>query len=267
MKPKKSFYLLATLVALFVFLNGCHRGPWSHRGMTSMVLDHLDDAVEDLKLNDDQNVKYQEVRERLEADMLKHTEDRKEFKLALQEKVNLGNQDIKPVTNLLREKLKTMPTITTGYLNHADELYDILDDQQKAQVFEKAKKKHCRKRRHHRRHSGRILEHIDDKVDDLDLGEEQTEKYHFLRLRLEAEMAKQRADWMVFKIEMYKEAHQNQQEIKPMTRMLQEKLNQMPSSISIYLDFVDEFFEILNNEQKAEVFEELKDKLDGHWWS
>ncbi len=263
MKRKKSFYLLAMLVAMFVFLNGCHRGPW----MTNMALDHLDDAAEDLKLTEEQNVKYQEVRAKLEADMLQHTENRKEFKLALQEKASLGNQDIKPVTNLLREKLKTLPNIASGYLDHADELFEILDDQQKAQVFEKAKKKHARKRCHHRRHSGRILEHIDDEVDDLDLSEEQNQKYRFLKLRLEAEMAKQKADWTAFKVKMHQEAHQNKLEVKLMTSMLREKLNQMPPSISVYLDFIDEFFEILNNEQKAEVFEELKDKLDGHWWS
>ncbi|MBU3914267.1 hypothetical protein KKA14_01920, partial [bacterium] len=186
---------------------------------------------------------------------------------ALREKVNLGNQDIKPVTNLLREKLNTMPKIASGYLDHADELFEILDDQQKAQVFEKAKKKHDRKSFRHRRHSGRILAHIDDEVEDLNLNEEQKTKYQLLILRLEAEMAKQKAEWAVFKVKMHQEAVQNKLEIKPLTGMLREKLNEMPQSISVYLDFVDEFFEILNNEQKAVVFEELKDKLDGHWWS
>jgi len=110
------------------------------------MLEHIDDYVEDLKLTENQNVKYQDIRSRLEADLIKQKESHKTFKAEAITVIDNQESDVKEITSMLRTKSGDFPPMIDLYLDYIDEFFDILDEQQKAQVMEKIRDKSDSKR-------------------------------------------------------------------------------------------------------------------------
>ena len=108
----------------------------------------------------------------------------------------------------------------------------------------------------------RMLEHIDDHVEDLNLTEEQNEKYLDIRARLEADLIKQREAHKAFKVELIETIDNQENGVKEITTKFRTKTGDIPGMLNLYLDYVDEFYEILDEQQQAIVMEEIRDKAD-----
>ncbi|MCP4750308.1 MAG: hypothetical protein GY866_05415 [Proteobacteria bacterium] len=142
MKTRKPFYLITMLVMVLglLSLNACSRHRIGH-GNPERLLEHIDDHVEDLDLNDEQNVKYQEIRAKAEVKLTNQHLSRKKFMLKLKDRINQKNPDISALNGQLKEKLKAMPPALSAYLDYFEEFYNILNDEQKAEVLEEFRDK------------------------------------------------------------------------------------------------------------------------------
>lgn len=108
----------------------------------------------------------------------------------------------------------------------------------------------------------RMLERIDEHVEDLQLTADQNEQYLALRARLEADLIKQNASHKAFKTEMLSIIDKQESGVKDLTAELRKKSAELPVLANLYLGYVDEFYDILDDQQKALVMEEIRDKAD-----
>ena len=108
----------------------------------------------------------------------------------------------------------------------------------------------------------RLLEHVDDHVEDLNLTEEQNGKYLDIRARLEADLIKQRDAHKEFRTELIEVIDNQENGVKEITTKVRTKTGDIPSMVNLYLDYVDEFYEILDEQQQAIVMEEIRDKAE-----
>ncbi|MBU2512406.1 hypothetical protein KJ966_13815 [bacterium] len=267
MRVQKIIYLTAIVTLLIAFVSGCHRRPWADDRLSEMVLDHLDDHVKDLSLNESQDTKYQDLRKRMETDLNKTQAEHQAFKLKLKGMIDQENADVKQINSEIRFKLNEMPDKLVVYLDYVDEMWDILDEQQREKVMIEIRERTDDKRwYHHHRNSdkrhGRILERIDNHVDDLNLDENQKVKYSDLRTRLEKELLDKKADHESFRLKMKQLIANENTGAKEITSELRYKLNEMPEEMVVYLDYADEMWDMLNKEQQALVLEEIRDRTD-----
>lgn len=136
MKSKRTFMLMIALVIIAALATGCHHRGFRGDKNPERILERLDDHMDDLKLTESQSEQYQEIRERLKNDLAKHIEKQTAFKGEMKELVLEKNGDLKDITAELRPKLKDFPDHVSVFLDYVDELYDLLDEQQKKIVME-----------------------------------------------------------------------------------------------------------------------------------
>ncbi len=123
----------------------------------------------------------------------------------------------------------------------------------------------CSHRRfHHGNLSERMLERIDDHLDDLDLNEEQQKKYQTIRVNMEADMAKQGATHKEFMVKLHEKVNQENPDIAEINGLFKERLNDMPKHLAVYLDYFEEIYTMLDDEQRAEVLEDFRTKVNRH---
>lgn len=108
----------------------------------------------------------------------------------------------------------------------------------------------------------RVLEHIDDHVEDLNLTEAQNEQYLEIRSRLEADLIKQRESHKAFKAELLTVIDNEESGVNEITTKLRTKTGDIPGALNLYLDYIDEFYAILDDQQKAVMMEEIRDRAD-----
>ena len=156
MKSKKRYVIMGSAVLLVIFIMGsgflAMGGPsgfygkgfhhrFHGRDFSKHVLERLDGKVEDLNLSETQQVKYEEIRDKIAADMSNMMENRKNFFTELKEEMNQENPDIEKIAELLKEKLEQMPVKIGAHLDHFVEFYNILDEEQKGRMIERFREK------------------------------------------------------------------------------------------------------------------------------
>lgn len=140
MKTRRTIYILAVFAFIAAFLTGCHHHR-KDQDYPKRMLEHIDEHVEELQLSDTQNDQYLAIRARLETDLVKQQEDHKAFKASILTIIDREDSSVKDLTAAFRTKSKEIPGVADLYLNYIDEFYEILDDQQKAQVMEEIREK------------------------------------------------------------------------------------------------------------------------------
>jgi len=156
MKSKKKYVIIGSAVLLVIFIMGsgflamegppgfCGKGfhPGFHgRDFPKHILERLDSKVEELNLSESQQVKYEEIRDKIAADMSNMMENRKNFFTELKEEMNQENPDIEKIAALLKEKFEWMPVKIGAHLDHFIEFYNILDEEQKGRMIERFREK------------------------------------------------------------------------------------------------------------------------------
>lgn len=143
---------IALLVAgvLFVgFLAGCRpfpgHGPGPHRfckkDFSEHVLRRMDREVKKLDLSEAQYAQYEDIRQRVAADLAEGEKKGRQLFVDLQSEMNKENPNVGIITALLKDQLRGMPDVMEKHLDYFEEFYNILDEDQKAQVIQKFRKK------------------------------------------------------------------------------------------------------------------------------
>jgi Spy/CpxP family protein refolding chaperone len=114
--PKESFVVGALILALGVAAGcGRYRHPrWFHR----------------------KDLAKQEIRAKIEADLNRARDERNEFFLEIRTEMDRENPDLNRVVSLAKEQVDKIPVTMGEGLDHLLELYNILDEDQKAQLIE-----------------------------------------------------------------------------------------------------------------------------------
>jgi len=156
MKIKKKYLVIGAVILVIALIAGC--GLFSHCGkhrfcdmdfhpgfhgndFSEHVLGRLDKKVGELDLSETQQVKYQEIRRRIEADLAQMSKDRKAFFGEIQKEFDRENPDLNIVAGLLKGRIQRIPVIMEEKLDHFLDFYNMLDKDQKAQVIKKFREK------------------------------------------------------------------------------------------------------------------------------
>jgi hypothetical protein len=148
MKLQKKTYVIGGIV-LFVgvivvfagLLAGCGPHMFCDGDFSEHILSRMDSRVEKLELSDSQQKKYEEIRLKVKANLDKGKEERRKFFSELQIEINKENPNINAVTDLVKSKFKDGPIHLTKNLDLFAEFYNILDEDQKATLIKRLRKK------------------------------------------------------------------------------------------------------------------------------
>lgn len=141
---------IALLVAGVLFiglLTGCRpfpgHGPhrFCKKDFSEHVLKRMDKKVSKLDLSEDQHEKYMEIRQRVAADLAEGMEQKRQLHFEFQSEINKEEPDINIIVDLVKDQLRDMPDVMEKQLDYFVEFYNILDEDQKAELIQKFQKK------------------------------------------------------------------------------------------------------------------------------
>ena len=107
-----------------------------------------------------------------------------------------------------------------------------------------------------------IMEHIDDKVEDLDLTAEQQVKYNGIREKMVVELQKSHQKRMTLMKKANSELKKEAPDVNMLIADARTMAKDMPADINAKIDLFSEFYAILNDRQKKELQEEVREKLE-----
>jgi len=108
-----------------------------------------------------------------------------------------------------------------------------------------------------------ILNRMDNKMEELNLSDVQKEKYAQLKASLKADFEEMRTGRYEFMNEMREVIDQQTPDMQRMADLVKDRLNRMPDRVGTYLDQLVDFYNILNEEQKARVLERMRERMAG----
>ena len=108
---------------------------------------------------------------------------------------------------------------------------------------------------------GRILNRMDNKMEELNLSEEQKEKYAQLKVSFKADFEEMRTGRYEFMNDMRAIMDQKKPDMQMLAGLVKNRLNRMPDRIGTHLDQLVDFYNILNEEQKARVLERMRERM------
>ncbi|MBI4776280.1 MAG: Spy/CpxP family protein refolding chaperone [Deltaproteobacteria bacterium] len=108
----------------------------------------------------------------------------------------------------------------------------------------------------------RILAHIDDRVEDLNLSESQQKAYEDLRRKLESNLAEAAAARKALFVEIERELNGQNPDITVITGLAKEQFERMPEFMGSNMDLVAEFYNMLDDGQKAQVIAKARKKME-----
>ncbi len=112
--------------------------------------------------------------------------------------------------------------------------------------------------------SSHVLERIDKKVADLNLDEAQEVKYQQLRSRLAERIDDHKSEHGQFVEEIHKAFDREEPDMREITGLVRGKLKKMPDALEGCLGLVEEFYDILDEDQKAKFMKDIKARMEKH---
>lgn len=107
-----------------------------------------------------------------------------------------------------------------------------------------------------------ILEHIDDRVEDLDLNDEQMSQYQVLRAKVKANLETARAKRMELFEKVAVEMKKPNPDMEAVSTVVKQGFADLPDMMSANLDLFVEFYNILDEEQQEEILKKFRKKID-----
>lgn len=107
-----------------------------------------------------------------------------------------------------------------------------------------------------------LLEHIDEHVEELALSDIQNDQYLEIRSRLEADLIKQQEQHKAFKSSLLAVIDNQASQVTDITALARSKVDEVPAMAKTYLDYIDEFHAVLDEQQRAQLMEEIREKAD-----
>jgi hypothetical protein len=152
MKTTRTSLMVVALFLSFTLLAGCgphryHRERgWGHprfsdKNFSERMLKRMDSKVEELDLTEGQRETYEEIKTKIEANLVKAGEQRERFFTQVRAELARENADMNEVVGMVKGKLKDMPEHVGQVLDLFLEFYNVLDEDQKTKVVEMIKEK------------------------------------------------------------------------------------------------------------------------------
>ena len=107
----------------------------------------------------------------------------------------------------------------------------------------------------------RMLSHMDDKMEGLNLSEMQKKKYAQLKTSFKTDFEKMRSGRYEFMNEMRAVIDQKNPDMQKLAGLIKDRLNRMPDRIGPHLDQLVDFYNILNEEQKVRVLDRMRERM------
>jgi Spy/CpxP family protein refolding chaperone len=131
--------LIGLLIA--IALSGCERGCWSKGHAPDSILKKVDHEVKELNLTQAQQVKYEDIRHRLETDMNKHMDKMKLLRSDLEKNFKSEHPDVNAMAAQLKKEFTEDGDPRLKLIDYFVEFYNILDQNQQKQVDKYINKK------------------------------------------------------------------------------------------------------------------------------
>jgi hypothetical protein len=166
MKSKHTWIIVGAVLVSLGLLAGCgphglcdrvfsdrdsgERGPfhkrWGpHRFADKDISEHImkrfDERVEKLDLSEDQQKSYEEIRSKVETSLQETKEEHQKLFEELRGEINRENPDMKLAANLVKDRVKDMPDHLSQIVDYFMEFYNVLDEDQQAQVLDEMRDK------------------------------------------------------------------------------------------------------------------------------
>jgi uncharacterized membrane-anchored protein YjiN (DUF445 family) len=124
--------LIGLIIA--VALSGCERGCWSKGHAPDSILKKIDREVKELNLTQAQQVKYEDIRNRLVADMNKHIDKMKLLHSEIEKNFKSEHPDVSTMAAQLKKEFTEEGDPRQKLIDYFVEFYNILDENQQKQV-------------------------------------------------------------------------------------------------------------------------------------
>lgn len=147
MKHRRTHLIIGGIIFTFLVsiglasFSGCGHHPFHKRDFSKHVLKRMDRRVKKLNLSDSQKIKYEEIRSKVQANMTEARHERERLFEALKIEINGENPDIEAIAGLLKNRLKAFSPIMEENIDYFSDFYKILDEDQRAKVLTKLRKK------------------------------------------------------------------------------------------------------------------------------
>ena len=106
-----------------------------------------------------------------------------------------------------------------------------------------------------------VLGRLDKKVGKLDLSETQQETYQKIRSKTESDFAKMQENRKAFFRELENEFNREDPDINAVVSLLKDKSRDIPAFIGEKLDRFLDFYNMLNEDQKAQMIKRFREKI------
>ena len=161
MKSKHTWIIVAAVLVSLGLLAGCgphglcdeffsnrgsgersafHKRWGAHRFVGKDISEHImrrfDERVEKLDLSEAQQKSYEEIRSKVEISLKESKEEHQKLFEELRGEINRENPDMKLAANLVKDRVKDMPDHLSQIVDYFMEFYNVLDENQQAQVLD-----------------------------------------------------------------------------------------------------------------------------------
>jgi len=135
MKKGLSMFAIGLIgLIIAIALSGCERGCWSKGHAPDSILKKVDREVKELNLTQAQQVKYEDIRHRLEADMNKHLDKMKLLHSEIEKNFKSEHPDVNTMAAQLKKEFTEEGDPRQKLIDYFVEFYSILDENQQKQV-------------------------------------------------------------------------------------------------------------------------------------
>jgi hypothetical protein len=141
MRKRHLFIIAALTLVAAVSLTSCGRHRTGHHRDPETMLKRLDAKVRNLKLDDSQQVQYEEFRGRLKADMQQDLLVLRGVGDSISRELDSESPDIEKLAEDLKVEESDKPDIRSKYIDYFVEFYNILDEQQQERVIRYMRKR------------------------------------------------------------------------------------------------------------------------------
>ncbi len=146
MKRKKilSAGVIMLVVSAIIVVNGCRphkRGIFLSENFPENILKRIDSKVAELNLNSAQQEEYNNIREKMKADLIEGRDQRLRNFDEINDELNMPNPDVSKIVSMVKkfhaEGSAKRNEKFNEYADTAIEFYNMLDEEQKSIVIEK----------------------------------------------------------------------------------------------------------------------------------
>ncbi len=126
---------------------GCQKSPMFCGGgfhgkeFPKHVLEKIDSEVEALELTQNQKVRYEEIRKRVENELSEVGNQRKLFFEKVKSEMNTEKPDLNVLSVLMKSHVENFPKRADMFIDDFMEFYEILDEKQKGVITDHLKNK------------------------------------------------------------------------------------------------------------------------------